>query len=197
MEKNLKILCVQLLLIGAGLLTSGLHGQSTKVLSTKAGTMKLSGTSTFHDWCMNGTFQVDGTFKVTEGSNDLLAVNTLTFALPVENLKSEKKKLDETAYKALKTDQYKDILFSMTSATVKEVQSDKFQITASGNLTIAGVTRPITLSVFWVMNDDNSITCTGTQKLKMTDYKVQPPGFLGVMKTGDDIALDFVFQIKA
>ena len=197
MEKNFKILCVQLLLVAAGFVTSGLHGQSTKVLSTNAGLMKLSGTSTFHDWFMNGTFAVEGSFKVTEGSNDLLAVNELSFSLPVTNLKSDKKKLDETAYKALKTDQHKEILFSMISATVKEVQSDKFHITATGNLTIAGVTKPITLNVMWVMNDDNSITCTGTQKLKMTDYKVQPPGFLGVMKTGDEIALDFSFQIKA
>ncbi len=76
---------------------------------------------------MNGTFQVDGSFKIGEGSNDLLAVKELIFSLPVENLKSDKKKLDQTAYKALKTDQYKEIVFSITSTTVKEVQSDKFR----------------------------------------------------------------------
>jgi hypothetical protein len=53
------------------------------------------------------------------------------------------------------------------------------------------------MNVNWTVNEDYTITCTGVQKLKMTDYKVDPPRFLGVMKTGDEIALDFSFQIKS
>ena len=177
-------------------LVSGLYAQVSKVILTQAGSMTLSGTSTLHDWMMNGTFRVEGNFNLDETTRDLKSLNGLKFCLPVENLKSDKKKLDETAYKALKTDKYKEIYFTMTSATVHEMQNNKYQITAVGDLTIAGVTKPITMKVYWTLNEDNTITCTGIQKLRMTDYQVQPPGFLGIMKAGDEIALDFAFQIK-
>src|SRR6187399_2545074 len=194
MTKNHKNLFIQLVLAATVFFPIGLYAQINKVISTNAGTMKLSGTSTMHDWDMNGVFQVSGNFKVAEGSNKLQSVSGLNFVLPVENLKSDKRKLDETAYKALKTETYKEIYFKMTSSTITELQSNRYKITAHGNLTIAGVTKPIIMEVFWVMNADHSISCAGIQKLKMTDYKVEPPSFLGFMKTGDDISLDFVFQ---
>ena len=197
MKKNVKILFVQLLLLATVIFPNRSSAQITKVINTQVGTMKLSGTSTMHDWDMNGMFQVSGNFKVAEGSNKLQSVSGLNFVLPVENLKSDKRKLDETAYKALKTEQYKDIYFKMTSSTITELQSNRYKITAHGNLTIAGVTKPITMEVFWVVNADQTISCAGIQKLKMTDFKVEPPSFLGFMKTGDDISLDFVFQFKS
>ena len=197
MKKNFKILFIQLLLLATVIFPNRSSAQITKVINTQVGTMKLSGTSTMHDWDMNGMFQVSGNFKVVEGSNKLQSVSGLNFVLPVENLKSDKKKLDETAYKALKTETYKDIYFKMTSSTITELQSNRYKITAHGNLTIAGVTKPITMEVFWVVNADQTVSCAGIQKLKMTDFKVEPPSFLGFMKTGDDISLDFVFQFKS
>ena len=187
---------MQLLVFAWMTIATGLHAQSGKAISTQVGMMTLSGTSTLHDWMMNGTFQVEGYFHMDESTKELHSLSGLKFSLPVENLKSDKKRLDETAYKALKTDKYKDIFFHMTSASVTEVNTNKYLIKAMGDLSIAGVTRPITMNVYWIRNADNTITCKGIQKLKMTDFEVQPPGFLGIMKAGDDIALDFSFQIK-
>lgn len=179
------------------LITSGIYGQSSRSMVTNTGNMTLSGTSTLHDWTMNGVFQVEGDFKTAGDPHKLQAISKLTFMLPVTNLKSDKKKLDETAYKALKTEEHKTILFTMTSASVKEIQSNKYTIMALGNLTIAGVTKPVTMQVNWVVNPDQTVSCTGVHKLKMTDFEVQPPRFLGVMKCGDDIELDFNFQFKS
>jgi polyisoprenoid-binding protein YceI len=197
MNKNFNWALLQLLLVATGLYATSLSAQTTKSITACAGTMKLSGTSTMHDWDMNGTFHIDAKFKMTEGTNKLHSLSGLDFTLPVTNLKSEKKKLDETAYKALKAEQHKEIHFKMSSATVTEVQPNRYKVIALGNLTIAGVTKPITLEVLWVVNSDQTITCAGVQKLKMTDYNVEPPSFLGFMKTGDDISLDFIFQFKS
>ncbi|HZV68584.1 MAG TPA: YceI family protein [Saprospiraceae bacterium] len=197
MKKILLKLTLVLAVFVTTTIEPGMQAQSAKSFRTQAGIMKLSGTSTFHDWTMNGAFQVTGDFHMAEGNKKLIAINSLQFLLPVENLKSDKKKLDETAYKALKTETYKDISFVMISSLIKEVPGNNYTITAYGNLTIAGVTKPITLNVNWVQHDDQTITCSGIQKLKMTDYQVKPPCFLGVMKTGDEIALDFNFQIKS
>lgn len=197
MNTNYKTILLRLLIVAGCMFQAGLQAQTLKSISACAGNMKLSGTSTMHDWDMMGTFHIDGKFKMMEGTNKLVSLSGLNFTLPVENLKSEKKKLNETAYKALKSEQHKEILFKMSSATVTEVQANRYKVVALGNLTIAGVTKPITLEVLWIVNADQTITCAGVQKLKMTDYNVEPPSFLGFMKTGDDISLDFTFQIKS
>ena len=196
MKRNVLTPILQFFLIATTILPMGSNAQSIKAVSTNSGTMKLSGTSSMHDWCMNGVFKATGNFKTIEGTNKLQSLSSLDFELPVQNLKSDKKKLDETAYKALKAEEYKDIYFKLTSSTVIEQQTNKYKITANGNLTIAGVTKLITMEVNWVVNPDQSITCTGIQKLKMTDFNVDPPKFLGVLKTGNDISLDFDFQLK-
>lgn len=197
MKKYFNSVLLHLAVLAVGMMTTTTLAQEEKPIITKEGNMKLSGTSTMHDWTMLGHFQVQGNFEVAEGTHQLRSVNELNFMLPVQNLKSDKKKLDETAYKALKTDTYKDILFKMTSSTIKEVQRNKYAVTATGNLTIAGVTKPVTMNVTWILDENNTITCTGIQKLKMTDYDVKPPSFLGFMKTGDEIELDFTFQFKS
>lgn len=186
-----------LLIVAILTLPHGVYAQDSQPFHVPAGNMKLLGTSTMHDWTMNGPFQVTGNYQLKEGSRKLESISQLNFALPVTNLKSDKKRLDETAYKALKAEQHKEILFTLVSANVREVDANSYAILAKGNLTIAGVTKPITLNVSWFMHDDNTVTCTGVQKLKMTDYQVQPPGFLGIMKAGDEITLDFNFQFKS
>src|ERR1700712_4717037 len=88
------------------------HAQSTYIISdSKNIAMKLSGTSTLHNWVMNAeTFTGDAQFVFNNaGSDQLSDLKSLSFNLIVTNLKSGEKGLDKNAYKALKTDQYKDI----------------------------------------------------------------------------------------
>ena len=64
------------------------------------------------------------------------------------------------------------------------------KITCNGSLSIAGTTQKIDLEVTGVVQPDNSIKCKGEKKIKMTDYKVDPPSFMmGTIKTGDEITI--------
>jgi polyisoprenoid-binding protein YceI len=177
-----------------------LSGQSVyKILATKDIDMKLSGTSTLHNWVMNAqTFTGEAQFIFNVSNADQLkSIKSLSFNLVVTDLKSGEKGLDKNAYKALKTDQYKDILYKLASATVMPEQDGKYLIKTQGALTIAGVTKNVSMDVYAVINKDGSITCTGSNKLKMTDYQVKPPKFmLGAMKTGDDITLNYTLIYK-
>jgi polyisoprenoid-binding protein YceI len=199
MKKNIRqsINLIALFMIGSMQI---MHAQSTyKIEETKDIDMKLSGTSTLHNWTMNAqntTGEAQFGFKGTSESQ-LSTLKSLTFSLIVEDLKSGEKGLDKNAYKALKTDQYKDIDYKLTSATIMPEKDGKYLIKTQGKLTIAGVTREIAMDVFAVVNKDGSITCTGSDKLKMTDYQVKPPKFmLGAMKTGDDITLNYTLVYK-
>jgi polyisoprenoid-binding protein YceI len=170
-----------------------------KINESKDNNMKLSGTSTLHKWDMNAQkFTGDAAFGFKPGSDDkLTSLKSLNFSLVVANLQSGEKGLDKNAYKALKTDQYKNILYKLSSATVSPSNNNKYLIKTAGSLSIAGTTKAVTMDVYCTINKDATVTCTGSDKLKMTDYQVKPPSFMmGAMKTGDDITLDFTMVYK-
>jgi polyisoprenoid-binding protein YceI len=199
MKKNIKqgMLLMALSVIGSMQLT---HAQSTyKIQETKDINMKLSGTSTLHNWVMNAQNTTGVAQFGFKGSGDtqLVTLTSLTFSLIVTDLKSGEKGLDKNAYKALKADQYKDIDYKLTSATIMPESNGKYLIKTKGKLTIAGVTKETDMDVYAVVNKNGSITCTGSDKLLMTDYQVKPPKFmLGAMKTGDAITLNYTLLYK-
>lgn len=169
------------------------------IANTKDVNMKLSGTSTLHNWNMNSKSIIgEANFEFSgENSIELKDLNSLKVTLPASSLKSKEKQMDKNVYSALKTDKYKDIIFKITAADIQPKQKNKYQVKTVGNLTVAGVTRQVNVDVYCEVNDDETITCTGTEKLKMTDYQVKPPTFLlGAMKTGDDVTLDFTVIFK-
>jgi polyisoprenoid-binding protein YceI len=195
-KKNRQILC----LATAMACTYGLQAQAMyKTGGSQENNMKMSGTSTFHDWTMSAkTFTGDAQFGFAPSTSDkLTSVKSLNFTLPVEDLKGSEKGLDKNAYEALKSGQYKDILYKLTLAQVMPSTSNKYTVRTRGDLTIAGVTKEVIMDVNCAINTDASVTCTGSDKLKMTDYQVKPPKFMmGAMTTGDDITLDFTIVYK-
>jgi polyisoprenoid-binding protein YceI len=166
-----------------------------KIADSKNNNMKLSGTSTLHDWTMNApVFSSEAQFVLTGRQISLL--KALTFSLAVADLKSGESGLDKNAYKALKSGDHQNITYKLNSATVS-ADGNKFLIKTHGSLTIAGVTKEVSIDVSAVVNADETITCTGSEKLNMTDYQVKPPKFmLGAMKTGNAITLDFTLVYK-
>jgi len=172
-----------------------LYSQSIyKINESRDIDMKLSGTSTLHKWSMDAkTFEGEAQFDfMPAGGHTLTGVRALTFSLDVMDLKSGETGLDKNAYKALKTNQYKDILYKLVSATVHPEKEGRYLVKTQGNLSIAGVTKDVSMDVYCAVNTDGTITCTGSDKLEMTDYQVKPPSFmLGAMKTGDAITLNY------
>ena len=156
-------------------------------------TIRVIGTSNIHDWEMKAnTFTCEGNFELK--GNQLLDLKSLSFSLPITNLKSKESLLNTRAYKALKAEQYSKITFKLTSATVVAAQK---LIKSTGNLTVGGVTNVVTLNSIYTINADQSLTCKGSKDLKMTDFKIKPPVFmLGALKTADAITIDYVLNLK-
>jgi len=192
-NSNRQIILVMAFFIGGFAQT--LSAQSTYSISnSKASDMKLSGTSSMHAWDMNAsTFTSEAIFDFKNGDDQqLTGINSLNFSLPVSNLKSDKNALDKNAWKALKTNQHKNIDYHLISAKVSPAKDKQVLLKTSGNLTIAGVTREVQMDVYCIVNKDATITCSGSEKLNMTDYNVKPPSFMfGAMTTGDAVTLDF------
>jgi polyisoprenoid-binding protein YceI len=154
--------------------------------------MTLYGTSTLHDWTMVAhTFTGDAQFALS-ADNQLSSFDVLTVILPVHNLKSEHDGMNDNAYEALKADDHKDIVFKLTSAKITSSGGNKYQITALGNLSIAGATKAVTLITNALVNADGSVSCSGSVPIKLSEYNIERPSFmLGTMKVGDAMTLNY------
>lgn len=159
----------------------------------------IEGTSNIHDWDMksekgtcSGVFNVSNTGIIT-------GLSALSFTVPAESLKSEHSGMDKNTYKALNTSKFASIGFTAGApATVKPSGNSGHILTTSGKLTIAGVTKDVTLTATGVVNADKSITYTGSYKLNMTDFNVEPPkAMLGTIKTGNSIVVKFNLVLRS
>lgn len=164
--------------------------------SGSAADLVISGTSTLHDWTMKSSQATcTATFNL-DGGGQVSALDALNFSTPATALKSEHSGMDNNAYKALKTDKNPTISYSLSSVSVSPGK-DASTIECKGKLTIAGATRDEDVVAYCKINADNSITVTGTKKISMKDFQIEPPTFaFGTVKTGNDIVLTFHLLLK-
>ncbi len=155
--------------------------------------VEIDGTSNLHDWNEKVEI-VKGEAQIQWYKDKSFDIHALNILMQVRSIKSDKGSvMDNNTYKALKADKHPEIIFTLLNP-VTNIRSISQQKTVSikGNLTIAGVKKPVTLEVKVFMKDQNKLAFEGTYKLKMTDYNVDPPGaFFGTLKTGNDIVLSF------
>lgn len=190
MKNHLKVLAIILML---GITGTGYAQAIYKIQDNKNVSMKLLGTSTLHDWEMDATRATgEAQFVFSTGNeSELTEIKSLTFSLVVKDLKSDNKGLDKNAYKALKTDTYKNIKYKLSSAKFSP-EKGGYLLKTQGKLTVAGVTKDIVMDIHLVVNKNNTVSCKGSYQLKMTDYNVEPPSFmLGAMTTGNATTLNF------
>ena len=170
-----------------------INGNAQTTLKPQTVKIKLLGTSNVHDWDMNAS-AANSEAVFTLGANDkLTAINSLSFTLPAKNLKSEHKAMDNNTYKALNTDKNPNITFVLTSAKVTPASGNNYDVAGHGRLTVAGTTREVNLTATTTYNPaDKSFTVSGSKKMKMTDFKIQPvTALFGTIKTGDDITINY------
>jgi hypothetical protein len=173
----------------------------------------IEGTSTFHDWDMKGpsiggflefpaavnfdTNQAtlpglkDGLLPVSGRANILIrTIHSQVAHLP--------EVMDGLMQDAMNQTNFPVIMYNVTELKLQQPRAagQPFVFDAKGDLAIAGVTnKAVAFPVTIVPLDKTKIKISGTAKLKMTDYKVNPPApnilGLGLMKCGDDVTIVF------
>jgi len=158
---------------------------------TPGSEIKVAGTSNIHDWTMQ-TNTISGEAQVTLAGKDLTDVKTLNFSTAAKNLKGKEDLLNTRAHKAMKADKFPTIAFKLNSASVS---GDI--VKGTGALTIAGVTKEITVQGKASENADGSLLISGARKIKMSEYGIQPPTFmLGALKVADEINVIYNLKLK-
>jgi polyisoprenoid-binding protein YceI len=175
------------------LLTSvtNLIAQDNYALSAQLTT--IDGTSNLHGWHQK-IEKISGKGEVKQGADKSLSLQALNIVIQVNSIKgSEGSGMDSKAYKALKADKFPEITFALTEPVANiPYGASTYSVAAKGHLTIAGVTRSITMPVKIALSEDKKIIVDGVQQVKMTDYGIDPPtALLGMLKTGDVITINF------
>ncbi|WP_242916180.1 YceI family protein [Pontibacter liquoris] len=148
--------------------------------------LKVQGTSTLHDWEMTSV-QAQGKAEMTLEGATLKNVKSASVILKTASVKSGTAKMDEIAYESLKAGKYSDIVFTLTS--FRTLDNNSAQVT--GNLTIAGTTRPVTFNVE-TSTKSGTVQLAGEANIKFTDFGIKPPtALLGTVKTGNELKLSF------
>ena len=187
--------------------------EMTKYYAKSGSKMRIEGTSTIHDWQVEGTL-IGGYLEVgpsfpSEPGQAATPGKVEGHAEPfimVRSLKSIEKdgkpysdRMDEVMYEHLKVKDSPKIAFHLTELTLKESAKSKdapYVFEAKGQLIVAGVTNAVTLPVSILPLGDKKLKISGKVGLKMTDYKVEPPNPLGLgIKTGDDIKIIFDWMV--
>jgi polyisoprenoid-binding protein YceI len=173
--------------------------------------VKIEGTSTLHDWEMEGSLiggfiefaagvQLDPTQTSVAGiQGDKLPAKAHVI-IPVRSVHSKADHLpdvmDHLMQDHLKEPSNPRIEFTLKDMTFKgpHTAGKPFDFDVSGDLVIAGKTNNVTFPITIDCPEAGKLKVSGTVPIKMTEYGVEPPApnfGLGLMKTGDDVKIVF------
>ncbi len=162
----------------------------------------LEGNSNVHPYSSQAT-KLEVQFERVASSQNSLDqrighLKRLELTIPVNGLKSGKSALDRKMVKALKGKESPSIVFHLGNYQVLPGDRKKgnYSVQATGDLTIAGRTEPITLTAT-VLPEDDRVTVTGSKELLMSEFGVDPPtALLGALKTKDKVMIHFELHFQ-
>jgi len=188
MKTNISTLTLSILFFVGSL---SLYGQQAYVLADSS-SMSITGTSTMHDWESTvNEIEVEIEAQLESDKPDFQKFN---LTVPVKSIESHKSKMDKKTYEALKEKEHPHIIFHLTS--VESVESDT--VTAHGDLTIAGETKPVTLKAAYSTVGPGGLHLKGAYSLNMTNYKVDPPSVMfGTIKAGEQVTIHYNLYLKS
>lgn len=163
-----------------------LNAQVLKI-NPKTFSMTIAGTTNVHDF----------TTKVTQATGEAVVNNSrelqsLVVEIPVRALKSGEKLMDTKTYETFDVNKNPNITFKLIEVNSLKVDGNQISVTVTGNLTMAGVTRRISIKTTGVGNKAGYIQFKGAVPLKMSDFKMSPPtAMMGLMKVGDAVTLKY------
>ena len=169
------------LLIIMGMVTSVFAQEKVKVNCIKeASSITYAMNHPLHAWTGESK-EVNSIILTDEARTTIyqVAVSAKLSTFDSKNANRDSHMMEET--EALK---YPSVTYVSTSVTI-----DKNSFRSTGTLTFHGVGQPVDLLGNF-NKEGNKLTFTGSFKLKMTQFKVDPPSLMGI-KTDDEFKLDF------
>jgi polyisoprenoid-binding protein YceI len=177
-----------------------LFAQTAKGLlpyENRAHQMVIEGTSNIHDW-QTKVHRLSLRAQFAVENNLVNTVGAVVLTADARSIKSDKGSImDGKTFDALKTEKYPTITFRLKQIQSIEMANKVTEIKTTGDLTIAGVTRPIQMTVYTKLLPNSEIEVWGSYKLKMSSFSIAAPtAMLGSIKTGDEVIVRFDIIMK-
>lgn len=165
-------------------------GYAQQTLRVKSITASIQGTSTLHDW-ESAITQIEFNGLVQSERSVPTFIKDILVKIPVKSIKSKEGKLmDSKTYDAFKSDSFPLITYTAAQAQITVDASQHVLIRVSGNLTMAGTTRPIQLEAKGKLLPDGDLQVSVSKTLKMTEFSMRPPTvMMGTIKVGDEVTV--------
>jgi polyisoprenoid-binding protein YceI len=158
--------------------------------------IRIKGTSNLHDWEM-AVENVKGNMDADLKNDRIVDINSLTLIVDVNSITSGKSIMDNKTYKALNSELYPVIKFTLSEISDIKPGSKGQIVTARGILSVAGVKKNIAVIATGSLSNDGSMSFTGSKTLKMSDFKIEPPtAIFGTLKTRDQVNIEFDVLFK-
>ncbi len=152
--------------------------------------ISVTGTSTIHDWEMKvNSYKSTATISISEQD---VSISKSNLNFKTIDLKSNSSGLDSKAHEALNASKYPTISFKQNGDVSTHLNGNKFNAVVSGELTVAGQTKPVTLKTEGEILADGTVKVKGNIDKKMSEFGVTPPrAMMGAIRSGDEINIQF------
>ena len=162
----------------------------------------LEGTSTMHDYeCRTSKLELKFLRDAAQADpKDVAALDAwlragglkgLDLMVPVGTMVSGKDGLDKNMYKTMRTTEFPNIRFLMSSAQFGTARGDTLPVTANGTLTIIDQQRTVAVKG-QIIRAATGVWLEGTHPMKMSDFGIKPPKMMmGTIKVHDPIVVRY------
>jgi len=195
---------IALMTVGATGLLAGLGGAQAKPGSLRLpvradSRLWLEGTSNVKDWTCRAT-SMEALIAIdaaSADSHDNVAVSKslrgVDVIVPVRMLKCGDRHMEANMYTALKAPELPEMSYIVADFELAPVLTDDgMTIEATGKMSIAGVERPVRMTVKTERLPDGTRRARGTVPIRMSDFGIVPPRhWFGILKTGDKVMVQF------
>jgi len=190
------------LLLGFAVHAAHAAGVPVPVHVGPGSTLRVSGTSTVHDWESTTTATAVSVVRAAGSAGSAApnfpalvrasAIRSVDVQMPVRSLHSPRKGLDANLYKALKADAHPSIEIHLDHYTAaKGASGDTTRVTASGTIRVAGVERPLKMEAR-LHPADGGTWVVGTHTLRMSDFGIKPPTMMmGTLRVRDPVTIRY------
>ena len=156
-------------------------------------TVTIAGTSNLRDWKEN-VCKVSGVMEAEVNPDGSITLNSIRICMDVLSIKSDMGKvMDNKTYEALKAADHPEIVFTVSAPlSLTQVRDCEIAIPVKGNLSLAGVCKPVTMLVKTIEIGQGKLQFEGYENLRMIDFGVRPPSALfGTIRAAPNITIHF------
>jgi polyisoprenoid-binding protein YceI len=170
--------------------TFSLHAQG--VHQVKSFKMSVAGTSTLHEWESTvNKFMAKSEIALENGI--LQSIKSLYVEVDVKSIASTKGKvMDNKTWETLKAEKHPKITYKLTKVESITKSGVEYIVKTTGNLTIAGVTKSVSLDAKGKILANGDVEFSGSKPVILSDFGMeQPTALMGTVKVGNEVTVKY------